>query len=981
MAGPEKVRVAVIGGGVAAMTAVYGIMGDPELCQRYDITVYQLGWRLGGKGASGRDMARGGRIQEHGLHVWAGFYQNAFRLLRQCYGDLETLGIRKKSDPLGTIDKAFRQLDHLFLSERVAGPDGQQVWRPWLIDLPDDGGMPGTRTTTPSPFEAFLRLMAIVRDFVHDDATGQAASAYLGSEKTSKLREGVSGVHRHANGLHRDARSHAPAASSLLVDLIETAQRVIADLLTPEHLAHDATRRVLLLVDLSLAYARGMAATDVFTSGYDVLDQWEFTDWLRQNGASEAACDSVLLRGCYDFVFGFPAGRPVTGNVGAGTAIRAMSRLVLDYEGSIFWKMQAGMGDTIFAPYYLVLLKLGVKFRFFNAARRLRLDPSGQRIERIEMVEQAALVSGTYDPLVTVRDLPCWPSEPLWSQLVDGERLQREGVDFESEASPPTGRDYVLEAGRDFDKVLLGASIGSLGYLAQELSDASPRWRRMMGSVKTVGTQAAQFWLTRKQDALGWESVVAECNPHVTIPKDGLRTILTGFQEPLDTWADMSHLLPREDWPRGGPASIAYFCSPAPDGQTLDSFRKEAKTWANEDLTRLLVGAENQRHSGFAESDLYRLSKKGGDAFDDQYYRVNMHGSERYVLSVTDSVYHRLAPAESGFENLVIAGDWTRCGLNAGCVEAATMSGIAAASAITGKQMLNVGAEDIPIDETAQAKAMYETISISGAPWPLTGFFARGEMTGWFFFYLMPRGEVQQLLPPGMVLGQTRFARHGMHPVGVSLCRYHGVRGSFLPGFLAMSPYGEASFAVPFVRTEEAGAASFLYPHRLYVDNMSAIAAGKLFYAMNKAKAAIAVDESSFVARDALGRPFIEARFEQHEDPAPLRQHPAFGALTSLLDLPFVTQSPTHTLYNAFDMQLEQAWAAPISGHVTITDRQAGGFPPSRIEVKPLRNHDGRSLPGGLRLWCSWSMTNPLDSARIRHAAMARAWLGRTYGR
>ena len=50
--------------------------------------MYQLGWRLGGKGASGRRMSQGARIEEHGLHIWFGFYDNAFRLMREAYSEL-----------------------------------------------------------------------------------------------------------------------------------------------------------------------------------------------------------------------------------------------------------------------------------------------------------------------------------------------------------------------------------------------------------------------------------------------------------------------------------------------------------------------------------------------------------------------------------------------------------------------------------------------------------------------------------------------------------------------------------------------------------------------------------------------------------------------------------------------------------------------------------------------------------------------------
>jgi len=57
----------------------------------------------------------------------------------------------------------------------------------------------------------------------------------------------------------------------------------------------------------------------------------------------------------------------------------------------------------------------------------------------------------------------------------------------------PTGLAYRLERGRDFDDVILGASIGSLPYMTRDLARASPRWQAMLDHVPTVATQAAQF--------------------------------------------------------------------------------------------------------------------------------------------------------------------------------------------------------------------------------------------------------------------------------------------------------------------------------------------------------------------------------------------------------------------------------------------------------------------------------------------------------
>ena len=37
---------------------------------------------------------------------------------------------------------------------------------------------------------------------------------------------------------------------------------------------------------------------------------------------------------------------------------------------------------------------------------------------------------------------------------------------------------------------------------------------------------------------------------------------------------------------------------------------------------------------------------------------------------------------ESGYDNLFLAGDWTDSGINAGCIEAAVLSGLQAANAV-----------------------------------------------------------------------------------------------------------------------------------------------------------------------------------------------------------------------------------------------------------------------------------------------------------
>ena len=93
-----KTKIAVLGGGIGSIVTAFELTSTPALCEKYEVTIYQMGCRLGGKGASGRNMQRQGRIEEHGLHLWFGFYENAFNCIQRCYKELG----RAPGTPLAT---------------------------------------------------------------------------------------------------------------------------------------------------------------------------------------------------------------------------------------------------------------------------------------------------------------------------------------------------------------------------------------------------------------------------------------------------------------------------------------------------------------------------------------------------------------------------------------------------------------------------------------------------------------------------------------------------------------------------------------------------------------------------------------------------------------------------------------------------------------------------------------------------------------
>jgi uncharacterized protein with NAD-binding domain and iron-sulfur cluster len=162
----------------------------------------------------------------------------------------------------------------------------------------------------------------------------------------------------------------------------------------------------------------------------------------------------------------------------------------------------------------------------------------------------------------------------------------------------------------------------------------------------------------------------------------------------------MSRLLAAESWPAtDAPGSIAYFCdvhhavadAPASDhrypARERARLREDAIDYLEGDVRHLWP---KSHHDGSFRWDLLCGANggQGPDRIDSQYLRVNVDPSDRYVLSLPGTARYRLRADASGYDNLVLAGDWTDNGLNAGCIEGAVVSGIQAANAVTGRPHL-----------------------------------------------------------------------------------------------------------------------------------------------------------------------------------------------------------------------------------------------------------------------------------------------------
>lgn len=695
MSGGTRTKIAIVGGGCGAIAAAFELT-RPEHRGLYDVTVYQLGWRLGGKGASGRGAA--GRIEEHGLHLWMGWYENAFRLMRECYAEL---GRDPAACPIADWRDAFEPVPLAGLTD--LSPAGE--WSVWQAALPPADGLPGDpsqarqRWTLADYMQRSVQLLRTLFEATLGDG-GASASAGRGAGEPppSPLDDlarlvrygelaGLAGLLQAVATLEIAVGSLGGSPQNALLRLLEAVTRGARALFDERLRGDDGARRVWHIVDLTLATLRGVVRAGVLTDarGLDALDDYDCREWLLLNGASPGSVESAWLRALYDFGFSYEHGDVSRPRIAAGQGVRAMVRAFFTYRGAFFWRMRSGMGDAVFAPFYEVLARRGVRFAFFHRLENVRLAPrtagESPHVEALDFAVQAETVGGEpYRPLVDVGGVPCWPSQPDYAQLVDGERLRAEGRDFESHWERRRARALTLQVGRDFDFVVLGIGLGAVPHVCREIVARDPRWRAMVDHVGTVATQAFQIWLTADVAELGW--------PHGP-------TVVTGFIEPFDTWADMRHLIPREAWP-SPPAALAYFCSvladaeaPAggerdPGPEARERVRQSAIQFLERDLVHLWPDAVRD---GRFRWDL--LAAPGGDGssgearFQSQFWTANVNPSDRYVLSLPGSSAYRISPLDPTYDNLTVAGDWTSCGFNAGCVEAAVISGRLAAHALS----------------------------------------------------------------------------------------------------------------------------------------------------------------------------------------------------------------------------------------------------------------------------------------------------------
>jgi uncharacterized protein with NAD-binding domain and iron-sulfur cluster len=688
-------KIAIVGGGIAGLTAAFELTRTPELQARYDVTVYQMGWRAGGKLASGRDSL--GRNIEHGLHIWFGFYENAFRLMRDVYEEW----LPPNGQRITRLDQAIRAQAFTPIG------NGIETRPPWFdVTLPSNAGEPGVGEVDLSLRSCVANLLEHLLSFYEGTLRANAKlprielKMPIGSQQTaptpiiaelSPVRVSVAEYLHHAVRRTWRIDENAPWTCADDIEFARTALGTISSAVNQAGFSATPDGDILAqALELAAAFVAGML-TDILLEQRTIqqIDGEDFRHWLVRHGARRSvANESPLVKALYDTMFQYPGGKMANASYGAGTAAQVLLRMLATSRGSVAWELQAGSGEVVIAPLFDVLKQRRVKFQFFHKLTAIQLSSDESSVNSLQFDRQVKLKdpNSEYEPVQMHNGLRGFGSKPDWNLIENGDVLEQNNVDLESFWCHQRDEPFHIERGHDFDEVILAIPVGAFkdlgsgGGPCSALIDSNEQFKTMTEKLELVPSIAVQLWSTRDLAGLGWQE-----------PKPAL----VSGPEPLDIWADMSQVLAYEP---AGPKSLHYLCDvfptdlyrePADTPGVQDKSQREAcclvRQWLED---RAFVFWPNvPQPPSFDWGALFvRGNSTGQDRLGEQYIHANINPSDCCVATAAGTSAWRLKTDGAGFDHLYLAGSWIDTGFNTECVEAAVMSGMQAARAITGEE-------------------------------------------------------------------------------------------------------------------------------------------------------------------------------------------------------------------------------------------------------------------------------------------------------
>jgi uncharacterized protein with NAD-binding domain and iron-sulfur cluster len=688
-----KRKIAILGAGPAGLTAAIALTDTPELREKHEVTIYQMGWRAGGKFGTGR-VPPHNWVNLNGTHYLFGGYANGLATVRHVFEELNRLGDMS----YGTFEDNLIPINFLVFKHEWKGRIVD-----WRILMPSNRVAPGS----PGVWLPIIDYLQMAVKGVFSEIFGWRALNAIQWPGASppKGKRGPIGrlLGRLRTWLQPVVQFIGTAILWGLVALGDALfgrrgalrstawwmkfwRGVWRGVLTPFKGWLLGAYRLWIMVDNVTTTIIGLVADEVDVYGLESIDRWDYREWLCRHGGSEELVNCALVLSWYSAVASYDRGDRSKPLLAAGVSVRALTRANLAYKGAFAYSPHEEVGESVVGPMYRLLRHRGVQFKFFHRIWNLEPSADGTTIARVEVERQVELVGGDpagYEPLIPLEregkpPLMAWPDSPKWELIATQEARGHDLDSFYSDWKG--GKRFFLEHGTDYDDLVFAMPVGVVPFHCRDLLDAHPSWRALTEHVRGTETQSLRLWLTPDLAGLGF--------PY-PLPIVSLQTW------PLTTWEDNSNLLPNERWPaEKQPHSIAsiygpLLCPQFPPGPDDAEYPKRQ----NE------VAAEHAKR--FLETDIANLWPKATSPTNpngidevlvvDRMWRSNAGPIERYTLALPGATRHRFAADESSYSNLIVAGDWTRNGSYIGTADGAVMSGLMASRRLCGHPRALIG--------------------------------------------------------------------------------------------------------------------------------------------------------------------------------------------------------------------------------------------------------------------------------------------------
>lgn len=728
----EKRKIIILGGGMAGLSAAHELTDYEGWQDKYEITLYQTGWRLGGKTATGRGVCD--RVEEHGIHILQGWYDTTFRLLRSIYEERKKKNLAPGS-PLQDLFKDGLIANNTTLLTEFVPELGK--WMNWPLIMPETKEQPGIGGPLPM-WDIIKKGFALTLEMLMGSPYAKDINPVFAWILDHYFPEYFEGLEHHpaknkgclypflkpflkkdgmmarmakkefqdiVDAVHASAQSGEHEKHSFILTLIEKYVKHIEKNLPYKE--EDQEHRHMTIAICFAYYNLKGVLTDVYdpaTKSFDFnkIDKYDYREWLGMQHAPQWLIDSVIVRFFYTGTFANLV-NDKGGAVAAGTALQFFS-MSIGYKGSFIYQMIYGTGEVMIMPMYEVLKNRGVTFKFFHKIEQVHYSETGV-IESISYAEQVQLAVPEYNPVKRIINdtLSAWPSEPLYEQINPGDVAKLKAGKISLEDPWADWQDYrqgQFAKGVDFDEVILGIPIGTLKTICSEIIRKEERWQLMVDNVATTPTQSAQLWFLRSLKELGFD-LASWGLP----PKNGFPNVVV-YQNPMYSWLDSSMLLPNEDWPTNQtPQFLAYFTGPYVLRKPLPPFsdheyqqrenerlKDTFEQWLYDNAGWFWPKATTYLYPQGLDFQLLADPDNAPDGYSrylSQFFRANVRPTDQYTLSVPNSASFRLKADASGFDNLFLCGDWIDFGGNVGYIDGTIQSGQQAAQAL--RTRMNLG--------------------------------------------------------------------------------------------------------------------------------------------------------------------------------------------------------------------------------------------------------------------------------------------------